>query len=460
MASALAEAERILDPEFLLQLKNGLGGAQTPTLLHIILNRVCGDSELQQQFRGAAIRLAAVQADVISSIYEILQKPPEIQNMTIGDVTLPEELRPVICGILQRGPLVSDGETRYDLQGLGADEGRRNFIAILHRDYGFPEELLLQLSKNTTLTNGGMRALDTIAEARVLSSLRADKKHRFISPDSSYPTYLSIIADAARDGRDSELHQVPTKQCDLLHLSPEGVRDFYRRNPTDRNITEDTWNITPVGNPSSTTISPECLTEVCEAILEGNPKAIIIMDCAYVRTLPRDDSKALMACLFQHDAIIKQVIFVDSFSKTHGLCRERIGGFFSMNAAILGPIRTIYMKHTAGPGAYLDRHLEALVSQTDDETTAIREGLHERWAKKRRDLYNALVTSGRYADLFHPDQSHNTQDQLAKPNGLYLFLRLQDGVTVQQVALKTKCFGVPVNLNSGSYVRFSMGIEA
>lgn len=50
-----------------------------------------------------------------------------------------------------------------------------------------------------------------------------------------------------------------------------------------------------------------------------------------MRTLRKEDALKLMHGIVSNSNLLENIIFVESFSKSHGLCRERLGIYFSAN---------------------------------------------------------------------------------------------------------------------------------
>jgi len=217
-----------------------------------------------------------------------------------------------------------------------------------------------------------------------------------------------------------------------------------------------TWYITPVGNPSGTEIDADNLAGACKAIIEHDPEATIILDCVYIRTLEGDGPRKLMERVFADPRVMQRVIMVESFSKTHGICGERIGSYSSVNKELFTSVQTVNMQLSAGNGRYRSGLALAIAESTPEEEAVIRR-LHKFWAQERAGLYQYLIASGRFTHLFDDNQSHIRPEKLLEPRGLYLFVKLREGVDLKQVLQETGCLGVLTPMKSGTYLRLAVG---
>jgi hypothetical protein len=58
----------------------------------------------------------------------------------------------------------------------------------------------------------------------------------------------------------------------------------------------------------------------CKTIQKYNKNALIILDSVYVRTLTIKQANDLYLDLIKDEELLNQILFLDSFSKSHGLC--------------------------------------------------------------------------------------------------------------------------------------------
>jgi len=462
----LDHANRLLDLHPALANIQGEAADRT----RAVIEAAFADSQIQKEYAGAAIRHTAMCGEVARLLLkQIGDSPDQIGLLSIGDIDLPPEAREVALQILNRAheyhmQFVRENGLGYDLTSQGQPEARRSMIDYFDRHYGFSDVpgLLEKLVKNSTIVGGGMRGLDDIATAMVRTAALENRTHRFIHPDNSFGTWHSIVELRSHEGEGdrkgkgvAKIHKIPTAQKDQLHLTADQVNEFYNDHPATE-VSNDSWCITPVGNPSGTRMQPAQLTQVCQAIVAKNPDAKIVLDCTYVRTLPAETARELMSGVINDPAVLDRIIFVDSFSKTHGFAGVRIGTYFSANPEVYGPVQTVNMTLSAGNGSDKNGTVMALTNPTPEQDRVISE-LHQFWARERVGLHHYLVGSGRFPHLFDKDQSHIVPEQLQEPLGLYVLIKLKPGVDGKQVLLETACLGVETQMGSGRYMRFAVG---
>lgn len=471
----------------------------TQDRIRAVWERVAADDKINKEFAGAAIRAATMRGRVANRVMELLgDRPDFIQMMSIGDVDLPSFVKPTIDDIYGRAHQqhvanLEEHGTCYDLASKGLEKARRAMVEYFDPHYGFSNVpgMIEALTKNACITNGGMRALDDIVTGMIKraqdrrspqsdivagATPRAPDRRRptqarppdsapsydrrtrprFIYPDNSFGTWGQILNLRSSNGQVADLERLPTSQDNRLHLGPKDVADFYTRNNPETGPKQDTWYITPVGNPSGTKMTPSQLFATCNAIIDRNPQAIIILDSVYVRTLPPEKARELFAGVINMPAIMDRVIIVESFSKTHGLCGERIGTYMSINPELFDAVQNVNMTLSAGNGHFRSAIVQALCDTSADQETAVR-SLHEFWAQERRGLRQYLLGNDSFAHIFDPDQSHIVNDDLENPLGLYLFVKLLPGISSSDVLYTTGCLGVETNMTSGTYMRFSVG---
>ncbi len=452
--AALQHAERI-GPT----LVDALTG-DTNARLQVILNAVLGDSVIAAKFQGSSIRRTAMAVKVVKLLLEKAGVDPEtVHDMSIGDVAWPEFVQLAAHTLLRasyihHSRLYEEEGPGYDLDSQGTPEAREALVDTFDYHYRFSEvpDLPAKLSANMCLMPGGMRTLDDLAGALAGAACETPHPHRFISPDSSFATWHEIVRKKARGRPQVSVHKIATEQKDGLHLTADKVREFHEANPAHGT---ETWYITPVSNPSGNVMTPEQLFETCNEILRLNSEAVIILDCAYIRTLTPDRAKLLMQPIIQNAHILDRIVFVESFSKTHGFCGERLGCFFSANEKLFAILQNHHMVISAGDGLYRSA-LALAIAESTPQQVAVFNRMHASWAAEKKGLYNFL-RQPQFAHLFDEDQSHIDEADLGEPMGLYLLMKLKPGVTPIQVAVETHCLGVETKLDSGTYVRFALG---
>lgn len=433
-----------------------------------VIARIFEDVIIQENFKGAEIRRTAMCGEVAREILSITgESPHHIGLMSIGDVDLPDFARKVALEMIEaahgyHAELVKEEGFGYDLASKGSQSARESMIRYFDRHYDFSSvpNLMEKLAVNATIVGGGMRGLDDIVTAMVNtaqneSTPQNPKKHRFIHPDNSFGTWHSIVDLRSNKGTTAEVYKISTDQKNLLHLTPEQVDAFYETHPIDDQH-NDSWCITPVGNPSGTYIDADVLAATCKRIVVHNPKAKIILDCTYIRTLQPEIAKKLIAGIIHVPEVLNRVVFIESFSKTHGFSGERLGAYFSANPDIYNGIQNVNMMLSAGNGRQKSALVLALTNPTEEQTATIIR-LHEFWARERMGLYAYLMKNESFSDLFEPEQHHLRPEQLEGTLGLYVLLKLKQGVDGKRVLLETGCLGVETKMPSGNYIRFSVG---
>ncbi len=301
--------------------------------------------------------------------------------------------------------------------------------------------------------------LRSVCRDFINGEIPCEVRSQVYKPDNSFGT-ANALADlrtayGAVADVDAPIH---TEQKNLLHLSPEKVREVYmNRKPDSKFVAhDDVWYITPVGNPSGTAALPAQLAQTCAEIVRINPKAKIVLDCVYLRTLPEADARELMAGIISNSVVLDRVVFIESFSKTDGWCGERVGAIFTSNDVLFKIIQNIIMMTSAGNGRFKDAIIQALTNKTPEQMQAMLD-LHKSWRSERVGLYNRLIKSGEFTDLFDSDQTHITDNQLNMPLGLYLLLKLKPGVKFKDVLSRTGCNGSECKLGDDNYIRFALG---
>lgn len=410
------------------------------------------------------IRLTSLRGEVSKVIWSSRgNNPDDIQILAVGTTAIPQHLtkyHKFLSNFYNNASSYSLEATKghrfvigYDLLSKGDEEARKGVLQMFNEHFGFSQEQLQQCIHNSSITSGGMRGLKDIADACVLNAKDNGKgAHRFIQPDNSFGTWWNIIERPEKgDTFRREIHTIEAKPENKLQLSAQDVHAFYAKH---RPVHNESWYITPVGNPSGTKISGPQLTEVCEAIVKHNPHAIIILDSVYVRTIPREQAKEMLAGVLKNEQVLNRVIFLESFSKSHGLCRERLGIYFGVNDELFTRIHTANITFSAGPGAHKDHQFRALGTMSTDDKQSVDE-LHQFWQTERKGLYNYLMKKN--AHLFEDKQIHVTGDDINNPLGLYLLLKTKPGIGAQDVFVNTGVLGVDTPLLSGHYIRFAVG---
>jgi histidinol-phosphate/aromatic aminotransferase/cobyric acid decarboxylase-like protein len=430
--------------------------------LSAILKSVWACNEITRVCPDLIIRLTTLRGEVARQLWlDFGGNPKQINILAVGTTAVPHHLKGYqkflsnfytkTANVLISSFSPENQEIGYDLMSKGAENARSATLNYFNEHYGFGSQELELLNQNSAITCGGMRGLKDLADGCIMYAKSMGIPHRFIQQDNSFGTWFNIIENPVlNDSQRREIHTIQTKPENKLHLSKEDVENFYKVNkPTNC----ESWYITIVGNPSGTKMTPQQLKVVCETIHKLNPNALVILDVVYVRTLPRDLAKQLLSGVVNNKNVLNQVIFLDSFSKSHGLCRERLGIYFSSNPALFARYHASNITFSAGPGAIKDIQFSVLGTMNQEDKRSIDE-LHEFWRDERKGLYHYLE---KFTDLFEEKQLHVTEDDLNETLGLYILLKTKPGVKAQEVFIKTGILGVDTGLKSGHYIRFSLG---
>jgi aspartate/methionine/tyrosine aminotransferase len=460
-AEALRYAERIAREARHIPAGDG---SDSRTVLRAVLDLVFDDHEIRLNFPAAEIRYTAMCGEVAREVFRMIgQSPDMVGLLSIGDVKLPGFARTVVDAIVDaahaiHNELCAEETYGYDLSSRGSLKARQAMIGYFDRHYAFSQVpgLRGRLAENCASTAGGMRGLDDLATAHVRLA-QPDRHARFIYPDNSFATWHSIANLRSVDGKVATVHVLATRPENVLQPTAGDVDEFYDGETlSSAHPTTDLWCITPVGNPSGTRMDACQLAETCRQIVARAPSAKILLDCTYVRTLARPEARALIKGVLERAEILDRIIFLESFSKTHGLCGERCGAYFSANRLLFDEHHSINMTLSAGNGRYKSALALAIAGATEAQEEIIR-SLHRFWQRERLGLYHYLVRSRQFGELFADEQGHLRPDQLEATLGLYLFLKLRDGVSGKDVLIRTGCLGVETPMASGNYIRFAVG---
>jgi len=215
-----------------------------------------------------------------------------------------------------------------------------------------------------------------------------------------------------------------------------------------------------VSNPTAIPYSPETLRRLLETSLASHPRAIVILDAVYLRTLPPAQAKALwQVCVAPefHD----HVVIIESLSKTYGRTGLRSGVGFVANHDVQRELKSLMQNELAGISYAMQIESCGLLSLVEE--SAVQAMAAHCAGRRKRFLARFL---DKYQDCFAPlsEQSIllNGGDW---QGGLYAFLRLRDGVDPTEFFLETGIAGVPGAAFFGGdtamnrYIRISFGME-
>jgi len=435
--------------------------------IRALLDHVFADSLIERDF-PSVIRKITTMVQVSERIAERLGIAGVIENMTIGDISrLPDFVGPAKRAVSARVAPIQRALTEkygggYDLTGQGCLEAREAFVRrVMQPHYGFRTEVAQRMARNSVVVAGGMQGLNGLIQylARFAATSgryppfenKVAQKPRFIYPDNSFGTWPTLLA---LHRLEDSMYRRPSRQESRLHFTDIDIHSFYSEHGCSDAFL-DIFYITPVGNPSGTVQRSDDLRGMLKAIYSHNPRAIVILDAVYVRTLSETSAKELMASVFEVPGNLDRMIILESLSKTHGFPRERLGFVTVPGDELASEIIAGNMLAGAGNGGIKDAQFLAASCLLPSEKECF-ERLYRHWAEERADLWSYLSGHPAARRLFHPNQSHLDRP-LDEPGGLYLCVRLQDGITPIDVGIATQCFGVPQQLAKNEYVRFSLG---
>lgn len=430
-----------------------------------VIRCVWADPTVTAQCPDLVIRLATLRASVAQQLWLSRgNDPSDIQILAVGSTDHPLHLsayNAFLRGFYHRSALSLRSyvdspafDVGYDLMARGDEAARTATLQLFNDHYAAPPDVVEGFVHSSAVTCGGMRGLKDLADAQVLAAAKAGTFMRFIQPDNSFGTWWNIIeAPATRQLDRRQVVTVATKPENRLHLSADDVDAVYAEHAPHEH---ECWYVTPVGNPSGTKMPASTLAAVVARIVHHNPRAVIIVDSVYVRTLSRAAAAELLRDVWTLPrAAVDRLVFLESLSKSHGLCRERLGMYFSTNARLFTDLHTAAMAFSAGPGLVKDLQFAAVAASTAQEKRGVEE-LHLFWRDERRALVRFLLQPT-FADLFAAEQPHVHHD-LDEPCTLYVLLRARENVKASLVFERTGICGVDTPLRSGHYVRFAVGM--
>jgi hypothetical protein len=429
-----------------------------------VIRTVWSNAVVTSQCPDLVIRLTTLRGSVSQHVWQSLgHDPQEIQLLAVGSTDHPLHL-PKYGGFLRNFyartarltdayPQQPEFDTGYDLLAAGSSVVRRAMLSLFNEHYGAPQNVLEAFCESSSLTCGGMRGLKDLADAQVLAASKQGTFVRFIQPDNSFGTWWNIIESPATRHLDRrQIVTLATKPENRLHLSVEDVEQYYREHAAH---SHECWYITPVGNPSGTKMG-NYVGELVARIVAHSPTAVIILDSVYVRTLRREAAAALLKDLWSRPEALDRVVFLESLSKSHGLCRERLGMYCSTNAKLFTSLHTANMGFSAGPGQMKDLQFAAVAASTAADKQGV-DDLHVFWRDERKALVRFLLQP-KFGDLFEPQQPHVHSEDLDNPCTLYVLLRTREGIKSSAVFERTGALGVDTPLRSGHYIRFALGM--
>jgi aspartate/methionine/tyrosine aminotransferase len=431
-----------------------------------ILDEIYNCDEITNVCPNLAIRLASLRASVARAVLELNGRDPDlVQNLSIGSVLEPEhipEYSKFIKNFNDRAAtyLMNTKQHRlsYDLLSKGGEVSRLQILKKINEHYGFPIDIVNGFFAENSSISTGARTLKDFADSLIEYAVANGGKHRFVQPDNSFPVWFGVMQNGKSKVYDNfrEIETLPTKPENKLHLVKEQITEFYKQKGVNK---FESWYLTMVGNPSGTKMTPEQFVEVCEEIVKHNPDAVIICDSVYCRTLPKELCKELFSKITKDPSklyLLENMIFLESWSKSHGFCAERLAVFFSKNPVLFRKMHAAEIAYQAGPERFKDFQLLSLASMTPKDEIGP-EKLHLFWRDERKGLLKYLMNHPKADLLFEKEQKHIRNEDMEEPCGLYVTLKLKPNVNGRMILVNTGCIGVDVKMNGDPYHRFSVG---
>lgn len=233
---------------------------------------------------------------------------------------------------------------RYQLSGTGYAPLRQGWAELFREETGLsfdPSDSAGQVF----VTHGGMQAIfNTFIAASALRGWGSDvapgHRPRLFLPTPFFPC---VFSQANLLG----LEVVPFDTAAAERFLPDA-----RRLRAERPLA-DIYYLMTTANPTSLAMGhdpadPTSAKAVVEAVLELNPRATVLLDVVYNRTLPGSASRDMLAFLERHPAR-ENVVFVESLSKTHAFTGTRAGVVFTTHAPLAARLRDLGLDSMAGP---------------------------------------------------------------------------------------------------------------
>jgi len=232
---------------------------------------------------------------------------------------------------------------RYQLTGTGYGPVRQGWAELFRDETGLAHDPGDDAAQ-VFVTHGGMQAIfhTLIAAGASLDwSSRVAPGHR---PRLFLPTpfFPCVLTQAQLLG----LEVVPFDTTAAERWTPLAERLRAERPLADAYYVMTTSNPTSLGM-SGDPADPAGLPALLEAALALNPDATLLLDVVYNRTLPGDANRAMLAFLNDHPAR-RNVVFVESLSKTHAFTGTRAGVVLTSSAALAGHLRNLGLDAMAG----------------------------------------------------------------------------------------------------------------
>ena len=245
------------------------------------------------------------------------------------------------------------------------------------------------------------------------------------------------------------LHNFQTLATDYFKLTAPQLDQILENNLNIRIIC-----LTVTNNPTTFAYSPDelnALHEILRKYREAGRDILILADLAYIGTGKPEEDRARMATFTPTD-VLRNCIFVSSFSKTHTLTGERFGWVTGGNPAIMAAIAPGWSNSMASLPAEWQLRFMAYV-RLIRERPWLGEKLRAFYRLRRQRFIAQLQKINEEQHLF-------AQIYIDDDATVYNWSRLLPGEDAFSLFEKTGIAGVP---GSGfgytdDYVRFSIGV--
>ncbi|MCT4617183.1 MAG: pyridoxal phosphate-dependent aminotransferase [Candidatus Gracilibacteria bacterium] len=422
-------------------IKNNQNINSRSEILKILFN----DKELKKAFPGK-IRYISSIGFIAKKILELLKSDEDIEVMAIGDIKYKGKYREIMKNLDKKAKqYLLDSPWQelegYDVTGSGNFEIKKIIANYLDEIYDFGE-LKDIFAKNMVITNGGMQGFNIICDA--INSMNNNEKKFYYNEASFMP-----IVDVAkmRFGENAPCKILKQKNSTNFFINSNDIDNIYSNN---KDNSQNIFYFIPVGNPTGVKIDEEELYNISKKIIEKDENAIIILDSVYMGLLEATASKQYYQKIFNDKKVLNRIIFIESFSKSLGLTGLRIGTLFTYNDNLFIEMQKSASATTAGYSKLPSLYLKGLL-QNKTDIINLKE-IYNYWSEIRLQTYDYFKEN--FSHLFDIDNSLVPEER----EGLYLFLKLKDGIKEEEVYIETGVIGVGVDLSDGTYIRYSMGL--
>ncbi|EKD44566.1 MAG: hypothetical protein ACD_71C00097G0002 [uncultured bacterium (gcode 4)] len=403
-----------------------------------ILRELFQNQELRDKFVNE-IRRSTVIGQLTNETLQQLGNTDSCKILAIGDVVYFGELKE------NWGKFMSDALKNidvwnlsgYDMTGQGSGELRKalyNYMKLYYDFSGGQKDLEHEIIPTYGATDGFVSILDTVR------GIYPDKRIRFIYPEASFMANVKIAESMFWN---ENVIQIQKPTIDNFFFTPTQVPEYY-------DDTVHIYYITSVWNPTGNKIDAERLFEVLKYISDTDKNAIFLMDNVYVGILRTEESRNMFAKIFENTEILERIIFLESLSKTLGMTGVRIGWIWSINTLFSENIKKTVILKKAGFSKVLDGLAVHILSDLEQIDT-FQNKVYDFWSTQRLRFVEYIREN--YPQFFDFEAS----PPIFERQGIYVFLKIRDNYTVQDIFALTGMIGVGITLSDGEYIRYAFG---